>query len=99
MIRVVVERIEDGEVASSQELEFKNLLLLGEQTCEEDVLTEMGFNVSIGLVASMLLSGSMTSKALILSDAMKKIRDKEVGDHESSLLDAIIGGLNDGTDS
>lgn len=100
MLRVTVERIdESGEVVDQKEALLKNLILLGEYEGEDERLTELGCNVSISLVAQMILTGHMTSKALILANAMKKIRETETAESESSLLDAILGGMGNGTDS
>jgi len=95
MIKVTVES-DNGE---KEELHLNNLILLGKDAEKDGVVVEYGENVSISEIAAMLLSGSVTPRAVILANSMKKIKEKMTADAEVNLLKAIMGGIENGTDS
>jgi len=95
VIKVTVER-DNGE---KEELHLNNLILLGKDAEQDDVVTEYGLNVSVSMIAAMLLSGRVTSRAVMLANSMKKIKEDMTADAEDNLLEAIMGGIENGTDS
>ena len=100
MYRVTIEKITDGDVNEVVYNELLNrILLVGEDAENTSLCTEIIINNSIAGMAAMLLSGKKTRKAIFLANAMRSIMNDDRNDKEDELLEMIMGGMEDGTDS